>query len=160
MTADADRMTAAEPQAVCSLASRFPDSIALSSVGGGEPTQFLGPTTVENEGLERAVSASLTRYGLSSAAGGDPRFTLRVTFADMVRSGAGFTTSTTVFVRFSLHGAESGDRIYDDVVAGQSTLSVGDVFVGQERAQRSIEYAVRDSIAGFLSQICRLEMAE
>lgn len=156
--ADANRMTAPQSASSCPLASRFPNSILLSEVSGGEPTEPFGYTTVDNEGLGTAVSDSLRNYGLLNLRGLNAQFRLRVDLADLVRSGAGFTKSTTAFIRYRLFDTDTSLLHYDNVVDGKSTLSVVDAAIGQERRQRTIEYAVRDSILTFLSDICNLDI--
>jgi hypothetical protein len=129
----------------------------LSEVIGGEPTDPLKYSTVDNEGLETAISASLNHHGLLSVEGSDPLFELRVALAALIPSGPGFTTSVTAFIRYKLSEISTDTPIYDDVIEETSTLSSGDVFLGIERLQRANENAVHATILTFLFEICALE---
>lgn len=157
--AAADRMAVAEPDSPCPLASQHANSIVLSEVIGGEPTDPLGHSTVDNEGLEAAILASLDHYGLLGVEGPDSPFDLRVALAELIQSGSGFTMSVTAFVRYKLSELSSDVSLYDDVVEGHSTLSVSDELVGIERLRRANEDAVRETILTFFSAICTLEIA-
>ena len=135
-------------------------AIAIASVGGGEESDPMGFTTVDNKGLREAVRLSLRRNGFLSPEGTAAPYRLEVFLIDVNQPvGGGLDFTVDAFIRYTVTRAADGKVLFDDIVSGSFTATFAKTFVGFERFRLAVEGAVGNSIAAFIMQLYRLRVA-
>jgi hypothetical protein len=117
----------------------FPTSLAhamcVRNVSGGEKTNALWVSKVDNDGFRTALSSSLASAGLNAASDACP-YPIDVNLLGLSQPSMGFDMTVTAHVNY---------KVYD------STMK--DAFVGVERLRLANEGAIRTSIQTFFGKL-------
>ena len=138
----------------------FNGAITVDRVGGGEETNPLMVSKVNNKELEDALRISLQRYGFLSPTAAKALFSLNAFLVELKQPAAGYDTVVDSFVRYKLTRSSDAKVIYDDIVAASCKITVSEVFYGAKRLQLANEGAIRANIATFLEVLNSLDNKE
>jgi hypothetical protein len=127
------------------------DGVALTEVGGGEPTTE--DSNIGDDQLRQAVESALRQYGLLQSEGATARFRLSVSLVRLSHPGAGIDLTVNSQVRYTLARADSGVVLFNDVVRASYTATIGDEFVAFLRLRLAKEGSIRANIAAFLERL-------
>jgi|tagenome__1003787_1003787.scaffolds.fasta_scaffold20863017_2 hypothetical protein len=125
------------------------DGIAVGSVDGGEATQPLGTSKVDNEDFQSALMDSLRNHHLL-AEGNAPRYILYAHLLDVHQPLMGLNMTVTAKVKYELVDAVNGQPNQERTIDTEFTSPFGDAFAADERTRLANEGAIRENIGEFL----------
>ena len=151
--------TAAKPEAMVFKAQPserpFPQFLAhamcVRTVTGGEKTNPLWVSKVDNDGFRSALGTSLDSAGLSAAAS-SCAYPVDVNLLGLSQPGMGFDMTVTSHVNYKVYDAQAKPLVLETIDA-PFTATVSDAFVGVERVRLANEGAVRLSIEKFFDKL-------
>jgi hypothetical protein len=130
------------------------DGVAVGSVDGGQETQALGTSEVDNEDFQSALMDSLRNYGLL-AEGSAPRHILYAHLLDVHQPLVGLNMTVTAKVQYELVDAVNRQPAQERTVETEFTSPFGAAFAADERTRLANEGAIRENIAEFLDWLSR-----
>lgn len=149
----------AKPEAmvVQSLPSErpFPSAIqhalCVRNVAGGETTNPLWASKVDNAAFRTALASSLDAAGLA-ATGGNCGYQVDVNLLGLSQPSMGFDMTVTSHVNYKVYDKAQQPFLLETVDA-PFTATVSDSIVGFERARLANEGSIRVSIQQFLDKL-------
>ncbi len=151
-SADPKAMTIAPPQA---SEKPFPDrlqhAMCVRNVTGGEPTNPMWASKVDNEGFKAALSSSLDGAGLSAPAD-KCSYPVDVNLLGLTQPTLGFDMTVTSHVNYKVYDS-SGQPYELETIDAPYTATVSDAFVGVERLKLANEGSIRESIKQFFDKL-------
>lgn len=152
--ADPSAMTIAAPS---DGAKPFPAQLAhamcVRNVTGGEETNPLWASKVNNDGFKTALASSLEMAGLSAGGGSAGcSFPVDANLLGLQQPGVGFDMTVTAHVNYKVF-QPSGDPLLLATVDSPYTANFSDALVGVERLKKANEGAIRTSIGDFLVKL-------
>ena len=132
--------------------SPLANSICVTSVTGGEETNPLWTSEVDNAAFKGALEGSLRNNGLA-AAPSSCRYDLEANMLGLAQPIAGFDMTVTANVNYSVLDHQSRDAYFQSTVATPYTATVGDAFAGVKRLRLANEGAVKANIAKFIGEL-------
>lgn len=128
-------------------------AISIGNVGGGEATNPLMYSTVEDGELREALRLALSRSGFLSGPQRPAPLRLDAFLLELKHPFAGFTTDVDAFIRYTLSRVADGRVLFDDIVVSSFSLSASDVFYGVERLRLANEGAIRNNLAELVRRL-------
>ena len=128
--------------------------IAVGSVDGGQETQPLGTSEVDNEDFQGALTESLRNHGLL-AEGNAPRYILYAHLLNLQQPLIGLNMTVTAKVNYELVDAVDGQPNQDKTVETEFTTPFGDAFGADERTRLASEGVIRENIREYLTWLSR-----
>ncbi len=147
------------------LPSDNPDSplrnaIVISKVGGGEKTNPLLCSKVDNKELHEALLLSLGQYGFLSDSDVDALFRLEVFLIELRQPIVGLTMIVTSAMRYKLTRSRDDQVMYDEIITASDQATLGDTFYGPHRLKLANEKSIRANIAVFLQDLHSLDVTD
>jgi hypothetical protein len=150
--ADPGAMTVMAPQAA---AAPFPmplqHAMCVREVSGGEETNPLWVSKVDDNGFKTALTSSLDSAGLS-AGSGTCAYPVDVHLLGLSQPAVGFDMTVTSHVNYKVYDA-SGQPFVLETIDAPYTATMSDAFVGMERLKLANEGAIRTSIQMFFDKL-------
>jgi len=150
--ADPGAMTLAAPQ---TAAAPFPTpllhAMCVRDVTGGEETNPLWVSKVDNAGFKAALSSSLDAAGLS-AGSGTCAYPVDVHLLGLSQPALGFDLTVTSHVNYKVYDA-SGQPYALATIDAPYTATVGDAFIAVQRLKLANEGSIRTSIQMFFDKL-------
>lgn len=153
--------TAADPNAMTIAASPadaakpFPaplqHAMCVRAVTGGETTNPLWVSKVDNDGFKSALTSSMTGAGLLSTASGC-QFPIDVNLLGLSQPAMGFDMTVTSHVNYKVYDA-GGQPFLLETIDAPYTAKFGDAFMGVARLKKANEGAIRESITQFFGKL-------
>jgi hypothetical protein len=151
--------TAAKPEAMVAKAQPadkpFPQflshAMCVRTVTGGEKTNPLWVSKVDNDGFRSALGNSLEMAGLSAAASGCA-YPIDVNLLGLSQPGMGFDMTVTAHVNYKVYDSKAQPLVLE-TIDSPFTATMSDAFVGVERVRLANEGAVRTSIQQFFDKL-------
>lgn len=142
------------PLDIGSSARNATKTIQVMPVTGGEKTNPMVYSRIEDEGFEQALNGTLQRSGLFKEI--NP-----LTKADYVLYAAiigqeiqsGLSASTILFVNYKLIATATKEEIWKENIVSQYDAQFDETFYGPERARRGNEGAVRDNLKKLIARL-------
>jgi len=125
------------------------NAIAVGSVDGGQATQALGTSKVDNDDFQSALMDSLRNYGLL-AEGSAPRYILYAHLLDVHQPWIGLNMTVTAKVNYELVDAVNGQPTEERTVETEFTSPFKEAFSADERTRLANEGAIRENIGEFI----------
>jgi hypothetical protein len=145
---------AVAPPAPQAAAKPFPDALqhamCVRNVTGGEQTNPLWVSKVDNDGFKAALTTSLTSVGLIAPSG--CVYPIDVNLLGLSQPAIGFDMTVTSHVNYKVY-EPSGDPLLLETIDAPYTATVGDAFIGVERLKLANEGSIRASIGIFLDKL-------
>lgn len=134
-------------------------TVKVAAVTGGEKTNPMGMSAIENDGFQEALiktleSARMFKAVLTSP-GADYELHAEIISQDL---HPGLTITAILFVRYTLIETRSSSEAWADNVLSHYDAQLEEAFSGPERSVRANEGAVRDNLIRLvrkLSQVLR-----
>jgi len=149
--------TAARPDAMTvkldtgtAVSARLKGAVALGQVSGGESTNPLWISQVDNDGFKKAFEASLTSYGYLATNPASAKYTVAAKLLKLDQPMFGLTLDVKSNVVYELSGA-GASKSYPVNATGSATFS--DAPLAFERLRLSNERAILENIREFLKQL-------
>lgn len=151
--------TAAKPQemvvAPAPTAKAFPQSLqhamCVRTVTGGEKTNPLWASKVDNQSFQTALASSMDNAGLAAPATGCS-FPVDVNLLGLSQPIAGFDMTVTSHVNYKVYDS-SGQPLVLATIDAPYTANFSAAFVGVERLRLANEGAIRTSITQFFDKL-------
>ena len=150
--ADPKAMVIAAPTAAD--AKPFPaplvHAMCVRNVTGGEETNPMWASKVNNGGFKDALSASLDNVGLTAPSACS--FPIDVNLLGLSQPSFGFDMTVTAHVNYKVF-QPSGDPLLLQTIDSPYTAKMSEAFIGVERLKKANEGAIRTSIQDFLGKL-------
>lgn len=151
-------MTVADTQAQSQTYSpALKENVQVSDVEGGKKTNPMWTSEIDGPDFKAALSDSLNKAGLLSAAGNAP-YTLKAKLVRVDQPVFGMDFKVTSDVEYSLIDNASGKEIFREVLSTPYTATVSDAFVGVTRLRLANEGSARENIAALLKRLSALNI--
>jgi hypothetical protein len=154
-SADPHAMTLATP-ADASAQKPFPapllHAMCVRNVTGGEKTNPLWVSKVDDDGFKAALSTSLDGAGLSASAPSGCTFPIDANLLGLSQPAMGFDMTVTSHVNYKVYDS-SGAPFVLATIDAPFTAKMGDAFVGVERLKKANEGSIRASIGQFFDKL-------
>ncbi len=126
-------------------------AMCVRNVSGGEETNPLWVSKVDDKGFRQALSASLDSAGLSSPT---PNcvFPIDANLLGLSQPGMGFDMEVTSHVNYKVYDA-SGQPVVLATIDAPYTAKMGNSLLGVERLRLANEGAIRTSISMFFDKL-------
>lgn len=126
-------------------------AMCVRTVTGGEKTNALWVSKVDNDGFRTALGTSLDTAGLK-AAGETCAYPIDVNLLGLSQPIAGFDMTVTSHVNYKVYDAKAQPLVLETIDA-PFTATMSDAFVGAERLRLANEGAIRQSIQKFFDKL-------
>ena len=152
--------SAAKPEAMTVMApattdkpfpQRLQHAMCVRTVSGGESTNPLWVSKVDDTGFRTALSASLDQAGLSAAASGCT-YPVDVNLLGLSQPSMGFDMTVTSHVNYKVYD-QSGQPVLLATIDAPYTAKMGDSLLGVERLRLANEGSIRTSIQDFFDKL-------
>ena len=127
--------------------------LCVTEVTGGEETNPLWTSEVDDASFRAALEQSLRNNRLAAGDAGDCRYNLEANLLGLAQPIAGFGLEVTSHVNYSVQAHESGDPYYLTTVTAVYTGAFDDAFAYNERLRLANEGAIRRNIEQFISRL-------
>jgi hypothetical protein len=155
--------TAADPTAMtvttlpsADSAKPFPQpllgAMCVRNVTGGEKTNPLWASKVDNDGFHTALNSSLGSAGLTAAAADACHYPIDVNLLGLSQPGMGFDMTVTSHVNYKVYDS-AGQPFLLETIDAPYTAKFSEAFVGVERLKKANEGSIRQSISTFLDKL-------
>lgn len=151
--ADPGAMTVMAPQTAAATPFPIPlqHAMCVREVTGGEETNPLWVSKVDDNGFKAALTASLDGAGLS-AGSGTCGYPIDVHLLGLSQPVMGFDLTVTSHVNYKVYDA-SGQPFVLETIDAPYTATVSDAFVAVERLKKANEGSIRTSIQMFFDKL-------
>ena len=134
------------------LRNRAPFPVQVVSVTGGEDARAFDSAWVEDEGLHRALEASLTAAGFPL--GGPPEaYALEAAIESLRHPTGAFDMPAFFKVRYRMTAPASEQLVFDHTIEAGYLVPFRATFSGAERLRLAVEGAARDNIAKLVEDL-------
>lgn len=148
--ADPKAMIAAPQAATTPFPQPLVHAMCVRSVTGGEKTNPLWASKVDDEAFKSALTTSLDSAGLIASSG--CQFPIDANLLGLSQPSFGFDMTVTSHVNYKAYNP-SGEPLVLETVDTPFTATVSDAFVGVKRLQIANEGAIRKSIETFIDKL-------
>lgn len=128
-------------------------SLYVEEVKGGEETNPLWTSEVDNEAFRGALVESLRSQGLLNEDRAASRYLLRANLLGMSQPIMGFRMTVTSHVSYEVTEKDKDSLYFGDSVETPYTAGAGDAFLGTERLRLANEGSIRENIKEFLKRL-------
>lgn len=130
----------------------FQHAMCVRNVTGGEKTNPLWASKVDNDGFRAALSSSLNNAGLNSSAADSCAFPIDANLLGLSQPSIGFSMTVTSHVNYKVYD-KAGAPLVLETIDAPYTAKVGDAFIGTERLRLANEGSIRMSIEKFFEKL-------
>jgi hypothetical protein len=124
-------------------------AIALADVGAGKETSSLVGAADFRDALRQALDTA----GFLAPDKERAPYRLKAFIIEVKPPSFGLTFSADSFVRYTLVRAKDASVVFDDVLQGTCTATLGEELFGPERGRIAREGAMRDNIRALLARL-------
>jgi hypothetical protein len=149
-SADPKAMVVAPAAAAKPFPATLQHAMCARNVTGGEKTNPMWASKVDNEGFKAALSSSLDASGLSAPSG--CQFPIDANLLGLSQPSFGFDIEVTAHVNYKVYQA-SGEPLLLSTIDSPYTAKMSEAFVGVERLKKANEGAIRTSIQMFFDKL-------
>jgi hypothetical protein len=151
--------TAAKPEAMAittdvvqkPFPQPFQHAMCVRAVSGGEETNPLWTSKVDNKGFQTALATSLDSAGLSAPESACS-YPIDVNLLGLSQPALGFDMTVTSHVNYKVYD-KAGQPVLLDTVDAPYTAKFSDAFAGVERLRLANEGSIRVSIQQFFDKL-------
>ncbi len=149
--ADPAKMVVAAPAAPDAYPAALGKAMCVRAVTGGEDTNPLWTSKVDNVGFKTALSGSLANAGLAAPGSACP-YPVDANLLGLSQPILGFDMEVVSHVNYKVYDP-AGKPVLLATVTAPFTAKMSDAFVGVVRLQLANEGAIRASISQFLGKL-------
>jgi hypothetical protein len=125
-------------------------NVNIRNVSGGQDTNPLWISKVDNQGFKSALEQSLIAIGYMAPRGSTAKYQLDATLQDLDQPAFGLTFDVKSTVTYIIIG-ESGQKVFPVTAIGSASTS--DAFIGMERMRIANERSIKENIKLFITNI-------
>lgn len=125
--------------------------MCVRNVSGGEKTNALWVSKVDNDGFRSALNSSLTSAGLGAAPDSCP-YPIDVNLLGLSQPSLGFDMTVTAHVNCKVYDSKA-QPVLLETIDSPFTATVSDAFIGVKRLQLANEGAIRTIIQTFFDKL-------
>ena len=142
-------------QSVMSAApsSPFTNAFNIAHVDGGETTNPLWTSEVDNTAFRGALRASLEQNDLLAHASSSSKFDLFATLASVNQPLVGLDMTVSSNVNYRVVERTTGVNWFEEVIFASYTATFSDAFLGVERLRLANEGSIRENIKEFIKRL-------
>ena len=129
----------------------FSHAMCVRNVTGGEKTNPLWVSKVDNDGFRTALKSSLSAVNLEAASDGCT-YPIDVNLLGLSQPSIGFDMTVTAHVNYKVYDPKA-QPVLLETIDSPFTATMKDAFVGVERLRMANEGAVRTSIQSFFDKL-------
>ncbi len=148
-----ENMIVTAPAAVGPQDQSLFNSLFVEEVKGGEETDPLWTSEVDNEGFHGALVESLRVQGLLNEERTASQYLLRANLLGMSQPTHGFDVTVTSHVSYEVKEKASDSLYFGETVKMPYTATAGAAFRGVERLRLANEGSIRENIKEFLKRL-------
>jgi hypothetical protein len=126
-------------------------AMCVRNITGGEKTNPLWVSKVDNDGFRTALGTSLDTAGLSASASGC-NYPIDVNLLGLSQPSIGFDMTVTSHVNYKVYDPKAQPLVLETIDA-PFTATMKDAFVGVERLRLANEGSIRASIEKFFDKL-------
>jgi len=156
--ASIDGMTTVKPMTAPLISKNLQDNIAVGQVTGGQETNPLWTSQINDAGFKKALETSLKMTNLY---GGDSaKYKLKVAMLELKQPVVGLDMTVTCTIYYTLMDAQSEQVIYSRKITTPYTAVFSDNLLGMKRLQEANEGAARENIAALIADLYKLRVGK
>ena len=142
------------------VAHRNPYGVRVST-GGGRETQAWSKSEISNENFSAALADSLSTSGVFSSVvrDGTSDYLLDVFLTKVDQPIIGLDMTVLVTANWTLTDLKTNAVVFQDLIQGSHTSTVGDAFAAVKRLRLATEGAARANIAEGIKRMSQLELS-
>lgn len=125
-------------------------NVNIRNVSGGQETNPLWISKVDNLGFKSALEQSMTAIGYMAPRGSPAKYQIDATLQNLDQPAFGLTFNVKSTVTYIISG-ESGQKIFPVTAIGSASTS--DAFIGMERMRIANERSIKENIKLFITNI-------
>lgn len=133
--------------------SPFAGNLMISEVRGGEATNPLWTSEVDNESFRGALQQSLLSTGYLSADPAKATFSVEAELSDLDQPIFGLDLTVRSLIRYRIQNQSTIDVWFDEPVIVSYTATFGDAAIAIKRLRLANEGSIRLNIESFLRKI-------
>lgn len=155
--ASSHNMTASlQPNSAIKPGSALYQSIGIAAVSGGQETNPLLMSQVDNGAFKEALEGSLLQNSLHAV--GVEKYTVSAEIVALDQPYVGLDMSVTSKVRYKVARISDKAVVFDKVLTATHTATFGDSPLGVERLRLANEGAIKKNIASFIDEMASLRV--
>ncbi len=129
------------------------EAICVTKVTGGQKTNPLWTSEVDDASFRAALEGSLRNNHLAAANADRCRYDLEANLLGLAQPIIGFNMTVTSHVNYSVLERPSGNSYFLTTVNAPYTATVGDAFAGVKRLRLANEGSIRSNIQKFIDEL-------
>lgn len=133
--------------------SPLANALCIGAVTGGEATNPMWVSKVDNEGFRGALDGSLRNNGLLASDSKNCRYDVNANLLGLSQPIIGISMTVTSNVNYSVLERPSGDPYFQTTVTKPYSAEFGAAFLGVKRLQIANEGSIRTNIGVFIDQL-------
>ncbi|HWA88386.1 MAG TPA: hypothetical protein VG889_00010 [Rhizomicrobium sp.] len=127
-------------------------AMCVRNVTGGEKTNPLWVSKVDNDGFKSALDTSMTSAGLTATDAAACAYPVDVNLLGLSQPSMGFDMTVTSHVNYKVFNSSSEPFLLATIDA-PFTATMSDAFMGVERLKKANEGSIRASISMFFDKL-------
>lgn len=147
-----EQMTAYQHDVAATIPDALRNQVALGNVTGGEPTNPLWTSEIDNPEFRAALEGSLRSYGFL-ATGEASAFKLDADLVGVDQPVMGFDVTVTSTVSYRMSERASGNPAFVTTIVAPFTATMSDAFSGVDRLRLANEGSIKENIRRFLDEL-------
>jgi hypothetical protein len=128
-------------------------SMCVKSVTGGEATNPLWTSEVDDAGFRGALEGSLRNAGLAAASASDCKLDVTANLLGLAQPAAGFDMEVIANVNYSVLNSGTDNAYFESTVVTPFTADFSSAFAGVTRLRLANEGAIRTNITEFMNRV-------
>lgn len=133
------------------MSSPLYEEVSVGNVSGGRETNPLWTSQVSSEDFAEALRRSFSAHAMLATDTGTYRLDAELVELNQPFMGINMTVNSTV--QYTLTNVQTGEVVYDQLIAENHTATVGDAFVGVTRLRMANEGSIRANIDRMIGEI-------
>ncbi len=129
------------------------EAICVTKVTGGQETNPLWTSEVDDASFRAALEGSLRNNRLAATSAERCRYDLEANLLGLAQPIIGFNMTVTSHVNYSVRERQSGNPYFLTTVTAPYTATVGDAFAGVTRLRLANEGSIRSNIQKFIDEL-------
>lgn len=129
------------------------DSIAIAEVKGGQTTNPMWTSQVDNPEFKEALDRSLAFNGVLASDAVKAKYAVTAELLELKQPLMGFDLTVTSRVKYSLQERGSSSELFGEEITTPYTADFSSSLVAVERLRLANEGAIRESIKNFLTRL-------
>lgn len=129
------------------------EAVCVTKVTGGEETNPLWTSEVDDASFRAALQGSLRNNRLAAAGDDGCRYGIEVNMLGLAQPIMGFNITVTSHVNYSVLERASDTPYFLTTVTAPYTAKVGDAFAGVKRLRLANEGSIRSNIQKFIDEL-------